>query len=108
MLFLLSITTTMYGMKHAYEFKSSFETLFTDLMTYLSETYYIDEIFSEETNGKYDEIPCHIDDLKDYNIDGDDMVLKYDPENQTFELWFRYEGGDIYATINNVTDDLPK
>ena len=106
-MYLTQLTTTFSGMEHSFEFSKTLNSAYSKLIIYLSETYGIDDIYinaAQSKNNDYetDELPYILDDIE--NIQSDDF--SFSKTNNAVTIWFRYNGGDIYATITDVSDQV--
>lgn len=108
MLYLTQLTTTFSGMQHSFEFTKTLDLAYTKLITHLSETYtnindiYIDAVQSKNDDFETDELPYILNKIE--NIQSDDF--SFSKTNNAVTIWFRYNGGDIYATITDVSDQV--
>lgn len=108
MLYLTQLTTTFSGMHHSFEFAQTLELAYAKLITHLSETYpdvdniYIDAVQSKNDDFETDELPYILDEIE--NIQSDDFL--FSKTKNAVTIWFRYNGGDIYATITDVSDQV--
>ena len=108
MLYLTQLTTTFSGMHHSFEFTQTLELAYAKLITHLSEAYpdiddiYIDAVQSENNDFETDKLPYILDEIE--NIQSDDF--SFSKTKNAITIWFRYNGGDIYATITDVSDKV--
>ena len=108
MLYLTQLTTTFSGMHHSFEFTQTLDLAYSNLIISLSKAYpdiddiYIDAVQSENDDFETDELPYILDEIE--NIQSDDF--SFCKTNNAVTIWFRYNGGDIYATITDVSDQV--
>ena len=108
MTFLTTLVTTFNGMQTFHSFSESLESAFTYIAIHILETYpytdiiATDAINSVNTHQEIDEMPIHLDKIPD--VFETDFTFK--KTNNSVRMWFRYNDGDIFITINDVSDQV--
>lgn len=108
MTFLTTLVTTFSGMQTFHHFSESLESAFNYISIHIIETYpYADTIATEAINSvnthqEIDEMPIYLDEIPD--VFESDFTFK--KTNNSVKMWFRYNDGDIFVTINDVSDQV--
>lgn len=108
MTFLTTLVTTFSGMQTFHYFSESLESAFTYIAIHILETYpYTDEIATDTINSvnthqEIDEMPIDLNQIPD--VSEADFAFK--KTNDSIIMWFRYNDGDIFVTINDVSDQV--
>ena len=85
MKYLTILVTTFDGMKTYYNFSNDLESAFAHISNHLVETYPHVNMIAPE-------------------VSSDDFTFK--KTKDSVEMWFRYGDGDIFVTINDVSEEL--
>jgi hypothetical protein len=100
MKYLTILVTTFDGMKTYYNFSNDLESAFAHISNHLVKTYpHTNTIAVEAIN---QELPENVDDIPE--VSSDDFTFK--KTTDSVEMWFRYNDGDIFVTINDVTSEF--
>ena len=100
MKYLTILVTTFDGMKTYYNFSGELESAFAHISNHLVETYpHVNMIVVEAIKR---ELPEYLDEIPE--VSGDDFTFK--KTKDSVEMWFRYGDGDIFVTINDVSEEL--
>lgn len=95
-MYLIQITTTYDGMQHDYAFNETLNGAIEKLGALILNEH-PDLIEDEDYQDDWLSNPLEYNIVDDYNIEDDGI---------SFECWFRYSDGDIYATIVDVSEDI--
>lgn len=108
MTFLTTLVTTFNGMQVYHQFDTSLETAFASVTEYLIDKYpdtneiAVEAINNINTDEEIYQLPCYVNEIP--NMSEPDFA--YQSTNNAIEMWFRYNGGDIFVTINDVSDKV--
>lgn len=104
-MYLTILATTFHGMQTSYHFDKTLNDSFDHVIKHLIKTYpNVNDITLNEVDLDLTNNLLNSDSIS--NITTPDFTFK--KKNDELEMWIRYNGGDIYITINNISDDINK